>query len=308
MKVQLLTIGDELLIGQIVDTNSAWMARQLNTIGAQVIGKETVSDEVTEIVAALRRGIMQADVVLMTGGLGPTRDDVTKKALAQFYETDLLFSQETFDHISKFMILLGREVSDAHRAQCYMPQNAELMRNRMGTAPGMWFDEKEKVVVSMPGVPFEMEYLMKEEVLSRLQNRFPASPILHRTLLTVGEGESLLAERLRKLEDKLPREVKLAYLPDLGQVKLRLTARGEDEDALRLLLEEEAQKIQELLGELICGQGEESLEQVVGKLLLQRNWMLATAESCTGGYLAHRITTIPGSSGYFRGSVISTLR
>ncbi|MCB9283241.1 MAG: competence/damage-inducible protein A [Lewinellaceae bacterium] len=305
MKVHLLTIGDELLIGQVVDTNSAWMARQLNGIGAQVIGKETVPDLVEEIVAALRRGVEKADVVLVTGGLGPTKDDVTKKALATFYEVGFVFSQQTFDHISRFLSFLGREASDAHRDQCFMPQNAELLRNRMGTAPGMWFDEAGKVVVSMPGVPFEMEYLMDAEVLPRLQKRFPASPILHHTLLTAGEGESSIAERLRDLEDKLPNEVKLAYLPSLGQVKLRLTARGANEDELRRLLDQEAQKIRDLLPDLIFGREEETLEQVVGVLLQERQWKLATAESCTGGYLAHRITTVAGSSNYFKGSVIA---
>ena len=305
MKVHLLTIGDELLIGQIVDTNSAWMARELNGIGAQVTGKETVPDDVGEIVAALQRGTARADVVLVTGGLGPTKDDVTKKGLAAFYEVGFVFSQETFDHIARFMSFLGREANDAHRDQCFMPQNAELLRNRMGTAPGMWFDERGKVVVSMPGVPFEMEYLMEVEVLPRLQKRFPASPIFHQTLLTAGEGESRIAERLRELEDNLPNEVKLAYLPSLGQVKLRLTARGENEDHLRRLLDQEAQKIRNLLPDLIFGRGEQTLEQVVGALLRERNWMLATAESCTGGYLAHLITTIAGSSEYYKGSVIA---
>lgn len=305
MKVQLLTIGDELLIGQIVDTNSAWMARQLNLIGAQVIGKETVSDNTEEIVAALQRGVEKADVVLVTGGLGPTRDDVTKKALADFYETGFVFSQETFDHISRFLTRLGREASDAHRSQCLMPQNAELLRNRMGTAPGMWFDEKGKVVVSMPGVPYEMEYLMEVEVLPRLQKRFTGSPIIHYTLLTAGEGESRIAARVREIEDNLPNEVKLAYLPGLGQVRLRLTARGENEVELRRLLDQEVRKMRDTLLDIIYGQGEETLEQVVGNLLKERNWFLATAESCTGGYLAHRITTIAGSSTYFKGSVIA---
>ncbi|MBK7406757.1 MAG: competence/damage-inducible protein A [Saprospirales bacterium] len=305
MKVQLLTIGDELLIGQIVDTNSAWMARQLNAIGAQVVGKETVADTAGEIVAALQRGVGKADVVLVTGGLGPTRDDVTKKALADFYEEGFVFSQETFDHITRFMTRLGREPSDSHRTQCFMPQNAALLHNRMGTAPGMWFDEKGKVVVSMPGVPYEMEYLMEVEVLPRLQKRFPGSPIIHHTILTAGEGESRIAERISEIEDNLPNEVKLAYLPGLGQVRLRLTARGENEGHLRRLLDQEARKIQETLPDIIYGQGEETLEQVIGVLLQQRNWLLSTAESCTGGYLAHRITTIAGSSAYYKGSVVA---
>lgn len=305
MKVRLLTIGDELLIGQVVDTNSAWMARQLNLIGARVTGKETVGDDHGEIVEALRRGLAAADVVLVTGGLGPTRDDITKKAIAEFYGLGFVFSQETFEHIARFLEHLGKAVHDAHRDQCFMPQNALLLRNKMGTAPGMWFDEAGKVVVSMPGVPYEMEYLMQNEVLPRLQKRFPASPILHHTLLTAGEGESVIAARIAEVEDQLPEGIKLAYLPSLGEVRLRLSATGANELQLRRLLEKEALKIKKLLPELIYGEGEVKLEEVVGKLLREKNLKLGTAESCTGGYLAHRVTSVPGASEYFKGSVIA---
>ena len=305
MKVHLLTIGDELLIGQVVDTNAAWMARQLNLIGARVEGKETVGDSTEEIAEALGRGMAKADVVLVTGGLGPTRDDITKKAIAEFFGVGFVFSQETFDHITRFLERVGQTVSGAHRDQCFMPQNALLLRNRMGTAPGMWFDEGGKVVVSMPGVPYEMEYLMDAEVLPRLQQRFPASPMLHHTLLTAGEGESRIAARIAEVENKLPAELKLAYLPSLGEVRLRLTARGTDEAALRLLLDREVGKIKDLLPDLIYGEGEERLEGVLGNMLRERNWTLATAESCTGGYLAHLITTVPGASDYFKGSVVA---
>jgi nicotinamide-nucleotide amidase len=305
MNVQLLTIGDELLIGQVVDTNAAWIARELNAIGAQLVGKETVGDSEEAIVEALRRGTQRADVVLMTGGLGPTKDDVTKKALSHFYGVGFVFSQETFNHIDRFLSRLGRVPSGLHREQCLMPQNALLLRNKMGTAPGMWFDEAGTVVVSMPGVPFEMEYLMQAEVLPRLRERFPGLPIIHQTLLTAGEGESQIAERLRELEENLPNEVKLAYLPDLGLVRLRLTARGPDEALLRALLDREMQKIREVLPDLVFGKERDTLEGVVGALLKQRGWMMATAESCTGGYLAHRITTVPGSSAFFKGSVIA---
>lgn len=305
MKVQLLTIGDEILIGQIVDTNSAWMARELNGIGAQVVGKETVGDTEEDIIDALRRGLSRADVVLITGGLGPTRDDVTKKALAAFFEVGFVFSQETFTHIDRFLTRLGRVALEAHREQCFMPQNALLLRNKMGTAPGMWFDEKGKVVVSMPGVPFEMQYLMEAEVLPRLRQRFGASPIIHRTLHTAGEGESRIAERLREVEDNLPNEVKLAYLPDLGLVRLRLTARGDDEAKLRELLDQQSRKILDTLPDLIFGEEGETLERIVGGLLKERQWTMATAESCTGGFIAHKITSVPGSSAYFKGSVVA---
>ncbi|MBK6622183.1 MAG: competence/damage-inducible protein A [Saprospirales bacterium] len=305
MKARLLTIVAELLIGQVVDTNSAWMARQLNLIGARVAGKETVGDDPGEIVEGLQRALAAADVVLVTGGLGPTRDDITKKAIADFYKVGFVFSQETFEHIGRFLERMGKVLNDAHRDQCFMPQNALLLRNKMGTAPGMWFDENGKVVVSMPGVPYEMEYLMENEVLPRLQERFPASPILHHTLLTAGEGESVIAERIAEVEDQLPEELKLAYLPSLGEVRLRLTATGSDEPRLRQLLEGEVRKIRDLLPELIYGEGQTKLEEVVGKLLREKNWKLGTAESCTGGYLAHRMTSVPGASDYFKGSVIA---
>lgn len=305
MKVQLLTIGDELLIGQVVDTNSAWMARQLNLIGAQVLGKEAVGDDEDDIIAALTRACSRADVVLMTGGLGPTKDDITKKAIATFLGEGFVFSQETYDYIVRFFARMGREAVEVHRDQCFMPQSAVLLRNKMGTAPGMWFEHKGKVLISMPGVPYEMEYLMENEVAPRLQKRFPASPICHRTLSTAGEGETRIADLLKELEDNLPNEVKLAYLPSLGQVRLRLTARGADEARLQQTLDLESQKILDLLPDLIFGQGEETLEEVVGKMLRARNMTIATAESCTGGFLAHRITSLAGASAYFKGSVIA---
>lgn len=305
MKVQILTIGDELLIGQVVDTNSAWMARQLNLIGAQALGKETVGDDEEDIIAALTRACSRAEVVLITGGLGPTKDDITKKAIATFLGEGFVFSQETYDYIVRFFARMGREAVEVHRDQCFMPQSAVLLRNKMGTAPGMWFEHKGKVLVSLPGVPYEMEYLMENEVLPRLQKRFPASPIYHRTLSTAGEGETRIADRLKELEEKLPNEVKLAYLPSLGQVRLRLTARGADEVSLQQTLDLESKKILDLLPDLIFGQGEETLEEVVGKMLRARNLTIATAESCTGGFLAHRITSLAGASAYFKGSVIA---
>jgi nicotinamide-nucleotide amidase len=305
MNVRLLTIGDELLIGQVVDSNAAWMARHLNAIGARVLGKETVGDSEEEIAEALRRALDKADVVLMTGGLGPTKDDITKKALAAFFGEGFVFSQETYDHIVRFMTRLGREASEVHRDQCFMPQSAVLLRNRMGTAPGMWFEHEGKVLASMPGVPYEMEYIMEHEVLPRLQQRFPASPIIHRTFSTAGEGETRIADRLKELEDSLPNEVKLAYLPGLGQVRLRLTARGADAVELQRILDQQTQRLRDLLPDLIYGQDEETLEEVVGKMLKARNWTIATAESCTGGFLAHRITSLAGASDYFKGSVIA---
>jgi nicotinamide-nucleotide amidase len=305
MNVQILTVGDELLIGQVIDSNSAWMAKQLNLIGAQVTGIQTTGDDLGEMVEALQRAAKKADVVLITGGLGPTRDDVTKKALAQYFDTGFVFSQETFAYIERFFSRLGRTATDAHRQQCFMPQNASLLPNKMGTAPGMWFDEDDVVYVSMPGVPYEMQYLMQKEVLPRLQDRFPGAPILHKTIRTVGEGESNIAKRLETFEAELPNNVKLAYLPSLGQVRLRLTARGGSRDQLEQTLERYVQELEGLVDDLVFGFDDQTLEEVVGETLRAKKLTVGTAESCTGGFLAHRITSIPGSSDYFLGSIIA---
>lgn len=305
MKVHILTIGDEILIGQITDTNAAWMARQLNLQGAQLAGKSSVGDDDDDIQRALGQALERADAVLITGGLGPTKDDITIKALADFFGVDLVFSEPTWERIQRLFESWGRSTTPAHRQQCFMPANAQLLHNKMGTAPGMWFEHGEKVVVSMPGIPYEMEYLMEHEVLPRLARHFPGRPIAHRTLLTVGEGESRIAARIEAFEDELPPHIKLAYLPNLGKVRLRLTGVGSNQAELEKELDQKAKELEALIPELVFGYEKEQLEAVIGSLLLERNLTLGTAESCTGGHLAHRITSVPGSSAYFIGSVVS---
>lgn len=305
MTVHLLNIGDELLIGQVINTNAAWMAQQLNLHGARVTGVTTIGDDHEEIISALDNALQQTDVVLITGGLGPTKDDITKKALADFFGVGMVFHESTFERITRIMEKWGRKVKDSHREQCYMPENAEILPNKVGTAPGMWFDYEGKIIVSMPGVPYEMQYLMEYEVIPNLRKRFPGLPIAHRTILTVGEGESVIAERIADIEDALPGFIKLAYLPGLGQVRLRLTGVDPNEANLNAQLDQWAAKITARIPELIFGYGDAQLEAVVGQQLRDRNLTLATAESCTGGYLAHLITSIPGSSDYFQGSVIA---
>lgn len=305
MKIHLITVGDEILIGQVVDTNSAWMARQLNLAGARISGISSAGDREEEIRRALKEALAQADAVLMTGGLGPTKDDITKKALADFFGVELEFHEATYGRIVRFFERLGRPATEAHRLQCYMPANATLLPNKMGTAPGMWFEKDGKVIVSMPGVPYEMEYLMEYEVIPRLRRFFPGLPIAHRTILTAGEGESGIAERLERLEDELPPHIKLAYLPNLGQVRLRLTGSHPDEESLNRELDFYARKIVEELDSLVFGFDTDRLEAAVGRLLKEQGKMLVTAESCTGGYLAHLITSVPGSSSYFKGSIIA---
>ncbi len=305
MRIHILTIGDELLIGQTIDTNSGWIGRQLNLHGAHLVGIATVGDDAEAIRTTLDQALNKADAVLITGGLGPTKDDITKKTLADYFGAELVFHQPTYDRILRIFERLERTPTEAHRRQCFLPANAELLPNRMGTAPGMWFEHQGKIVVSMPGVPYEMEYLMEKEVIPRLLRRFPGRPIAHRTLLTVGEGESNIAARLTAFEKNLPDGFKLAYLPNLGQVRLRLTATGDDQEELERRLEEKATELAGLIPDLLFGRENDSLEAVIGQQLLEHQITLGTAESCTGGYLAHRITAVPGSSRYFSGGVVS---
>lgn len=305
MHVSILTVGDEILIGQIVDTNSAWMGQQLNLAGASVKRILSVGDDLSAIRKGLDQTLAEADIVLMTGGLGPTKDDITKKALAEYMNVPLVFHEPTFERIVRIFEQFNRKVTDAHRQQGYLPANAEVLPNKMGTAPGMWMEWNGKVIVSMPGVPFEMHYLMENEVLPKLKMRFPGKPIAHRTLLTAGEGESIIAETISDWEDNLPDNLKLAYLPSLGQVRLRITGTDNDEQALNAVLDQKAAELQALLGDIVYGSGTDQLEAAVGRMLKARNLKLATAESCTGGYIAHLISSIPGASSYYSGSILA---
>jgi nicotinamide-nucleotide amidase len=305
MKVQIITIGDEILIGQIIDTNSAWMAQQLNANGAQVVRIDSIGDEYDEIQQTLDQAITNADVVLITGGLGPTKDDITKKALADYFGAEMEFHQPSFDRIVKIFERWGRTTTEAHRLQCYMPNNAELLFNKMGSAPGMWFEHNNTVIVSMPGVPYEMKYIMEHGVIPKLKERFPMQPILHKTIRTVGEGESRIAARIEDIESSLPKHIKLAFLPSLGTVRLRLTAKGKTEEELATEIQHYSQQIEERIPELIFGYGTQKLEEVVGHLLKERGLNLATAESCTGGHIGHKITSIPGSSAYYLGGFVA---
>ena len=305
MEAIIVTIGDEILIGQVVDTNSSWIARQLNLQGIKVEEMLSVADTKEAITESLQYAFSKADLVLMTGGLGPTKDDITKKTIADYYGVGMEFHQPTYDYIERLFKRLGRSTTEAHRLQCFMPLNATLIENKMGSAPGMWFDENDQVLISMPGVPYEMEYIMINGILPKLKNRFISLPIAHRTILTVGEGESRLALKIEPFEDDLPENIKLAYLPGLGQVRLRLTGRGKDEKELNRQLDEQVEKLKGIIPEFIFGYEKNTLENIVGELLKHQSKTLSTAESCTGGHIAHRITSISGSSDYFMGSVVS---
>jgi nicotinamide-nucleotide amidase len=305
MDIHIITVGDEILIGQTIDTNSAWMGETLNRFGARIQEITTVADDLEDIVNSLERAFERCDIVLMTGGLGPTKDDVTKKAITEYYGTDFVFSQATYDRIVSLFKKWGRSTTAAHREQCYMPSNAELLLNKKGTAPGMWMERDGKVLVSMPGVPYEMKYLMEFEVIPRLVNNYQTEAIAHRTIRTVGEGESRIAARIEDFEESLPEHIKLAYLPGSGQVKLRLTGRGKTQQILEQELEALEQQLVPQIEELVYGYDKTSLEEAIGELLKSQGKKMATAESCTGGYIAHKLTSISGSSAYYWGSVVA---
>lgn len=305
MKVEIITIGEEILIGQIIDTNSAWMAQQLNDIGAKVSRIVTISDEIETIKSALAEAENRADLVLITGGLGPTRDDMTKTALAQYFDCDMQFYPDIAEHIAKLFSRFGKTMTEMNRLQAELPSACEPLQNNQGTAPGMWFEKDTTVFVSMPGVPYEMKAIMSDHVFPRIVERFKTPTILHRTVLTMGMGESWLAERIVEWEDALPKEVKLAYLPSPGRVRLRLSAIGQNMIDLREILDKEVEKLVSLIPDLVFGFDDDKIEKVIGRLLKAKGKTLSTAESCTGGMIAHQITSVSGSSSYFLGSVVS---
>ena len=304
MNCEIITIGDELLIGQVIDTNSAWMAEQLNQIGIRVEQITSISDQREHILTTLKAATDRADVIFMTGGLGPTRDDITKTTLCEYFNTHLVFSEEAFNNIKRIFKTRGFRLTELNRAQAEVPENCTMLLNINGTAPGMWFEKNSKIYISMPGVPFEMKALMTDNILPRLAHLSPVS-IIHRTILTQGVGESFLAAQIEAWETALPPFIKLAYLPQPGIVRLRLTASGTDKVSLEQNLTDETQKLYVLIPQYIFGEGEDTLELIVGRLLKKQNYTLATAESCTGGYIAHLITSVPGSSAYFKGSVVA---
>ncbi len=313
MTAYILTIGDEILIGQITDTNSGWMAQQLNLQGIRIVGKSSVGDVHDEIVDSIKYALSKADLVLTTGGLGATKDDITKKAIADFLGDTMIFHDETHARLTYFFKKVNREVSEMNKNSCFMPSKAKILNNDRGLAPAMWFDiasesgsvSEKKVLVSMPGVPFEMQHLMTDRVLPKLSLEMPVSPIVHRTVLTAGEGETNLAEKLSDFEDNLPKNIKLAYLPSLGTVRLRLTARGENEAVLQEQIEKLKTQMVELVKPTVAGFDDETMPEIIGKILRGSQLTLATAESCTGGYLAHLITGVSGSSDYYRGGIVS---
>ncbi|PST83430.1 competence/damage-inducible protein A [Pedobacter yulinensis] len=305
MLAEIITIGDEILIGQIVDTNSAWMGRQLNLAGIAVKQITSVSDDAAHISEALAAAQKRAQVILITGGLGPTKDDITKFTLAAYFKMGMRRDAETLAHVESFFKRSNRPMLETNIRQADVPDGCTVIQNRNGTAPCMWFEQGGSIVVSMPGVPFEMMYLMDEEIIPRLKQRFALPAIHHRTILTSGLGESFLAAQIADLEDALPSHIKLAYLPKLGQVRLRLSARGEDEAALAAETDLHAQAMMSRLAGHVVIDRDIPLEKALIDQLKERNLTVSTAESCTGGYIAHLITQHPGCSAVFKGGVVS---
>ena len=304
INAELLTIGDEILYGQIVDTNSQWMSVELDKIGIKVIRKTTVGDVEQDMLTAFAEAESRVDIILITGGLGPTSDDLTKPVLAKYFNCGLQINEEALTEVTEFFISRGRELTEINRQQAALPTACEKITNAMGTAPGMWFNKGNKVFMSMPGVPHEMKKMMTEQVLPRLKQKYLLPVIHHKVIRTIGLGESFLAEKIADWEKALPTHLKLAYLPSLGEVKLRLTGFGDSLPQLQKETDEQVVKLKELVGQFIYGYGEEPIEVAIGKLLKEKKLNLSIAESCTGGYLSHLITSVPGSSDYFLGSII----
>ena len=301
---ELLTIGDEILYGQIVDTNSQWMSVELDKIGVRVVRKTTVGDQEDEILTALAEAETRADIILITGGLGPTSDDLTKPCLARYFNCELALHEEALAEVTEFFKSRGRELTEVNRQQAALPVCCTKITNSLGTAPGMWFDKNKKVFVSMPGVPHEMKKMMKDIIIPKLQQQFNTPVIHHKVIRTVGIGESFLADKISEWEKNLPAHIKIAYLPSLGEVKVRLTAFGNKIEQLQLETDHLIKSLMPLAGEFVYGYDDTTLEVAIGNLLREKKPTLSIAESCTGGYLSHLITSVPGSSDYFQGSMI----
>lgn len=307
MRAYILTVGDEILIGQVADTNAAFMAAALNEAGVEIVEHLSVADGRQPIHAGVERALAAADLVLMTGGLGPTKDDVTKQVLAEYFGFELVFHEPTWERLQNIIRGFGREPTPAHRQQCYLPQNAEVLTNERGTAPGMLFRQGGKTLVSLPGVPYEMRHLVRQAVLPRLRAELDGAGEKTRslTIRTAGAGESIVAQRIVDIEDELPDHLSLAYLPNLGTVRLRLTARGTDEEALAAELAHYRARIVARISELVYGYGHRNLAQVLGDTLIEKKLRLLTTESCTGGAVAQMITANPGASRWFLGGVVA---
>ncbi len=307
MKAAIVTIGDEILIGQIVDTNSSYIAKALDKIGIATHEMLSISDDKMHILQTFQKLQNKVQVVFVTGGLGPTKDDITKKTFCDYFEDVLVENSAVLDHVRSIIEgFYKRPITQINKEQALVPSTARVLFNQMGTAPGMWMEKEQTVFISLPGVPYEMKYLMDNEVVPSLAAKFERPYILHQTIMTYGRGESLIAEQIETWEDNLPDFIKLAYLPSPGKVRLRLTARGSNKEKLQLEMAKQVEQLDLLLHDIIVGYNEdEAIEVVVGRLLTEKELTIASAESCTGGKIAATLSAVPGASNYFKGSVVS---
>ncbi|MDO4190305.1 MAG: competence/damage-inducible protein A [Bacteroidales bacterium] len=305
MKAHIISIGDELLIGQVVNTNASWMAAELNKQNIDVSRIVTISDDADDIRTNIEKSMAEADVVLVTGGLGPTKDDITKKTLADMFHSQLVVHQPSLDNVTDYFAKRGLPLSEVNKQQALVLADCEPIRNMVGTAPTMWIERNGRVVVSMPGVPFEMQWVMSHHIVPKLVSRMGHEAIVHKTVMTFGIGESFLSDKIEPWETNLPTNIKLAYLPQAGKVRLRLTAHGNDKNALIALVDKEVEKLQGYIADNIYGYDDESMESIVGRLLLERGETLATAESCTGGLVGRKVVAIAGASNYYQGGIIA---
>ena len=304
MFAEIITIGDELLIGQVTDTNSAWMGRELNKVGIEVIRVVSVRDRADEITEAVDDAMNRADIVLMTGGLGPTKDDITKQTLCAYFDTELVFSEEVFENIKR--VLASKIPMNAlNKSQAMVPKDCLVINNRVGSASVSWFEKNGKVLVSMPGVPQEMITVMSEEVIPRLRKKFDTDVIIHKTFTVKNYPESVLAEKLESWEEALPESIKLAYLPKPGIIRLRLTGRGKHKEEVQSQISVEGCKLKYILGDAVFDEEDTPLEILIGNLLREKNLTVSTAESCTGGSIAAKLTSVSGSSDYFKGGIVA---
>lgn len=307
MKAAIVTIGDEILIGQIVDTNSSYIAKALDKIGIATHEMLSISDDKTHILQTFQKLQNEVQIVIVTGGLGPTKDDITKKTFCDYFDDYLIENEVVLAHVKDLIEgIYKRPITKINKEQALVPSTAKVFYNKVGTAPGMWMEKEQTVFISLPGVPYEMKYLIDNEVVPSLAAKFERPFIIHQTLMTYGRGESLIAEQIEAWEDNLPDFIKLAYLPSPGKVRLRLTARGANREQLQVEMAKQVQQLDLLLHDIIVGYNEdEAIEVVLSRLLVEKKRSLATAESCTGGKIAATLTAVPGASNYFKGSVVS---
>lgn len=306
ISAEVITIGDEILFGQITDTNTQFISEKLSQIGIKTIRKSSVGDSKDEILKIFAEATTRAQIIIITGGLGPTKDDITKHTICEFFNDNLVMHEPTLAHVTSFFEKRGRPMLEINKQQALVPSKAKVLFNDWGTAPGMWIENNEKIFVSLPGVPYEMKLILENRVIPEIKSYFQTPFIFHKMIHTSGLGESYLAELIKDWEDNLPQHMKLAYLPSLGIVKLRITATGENQKLLAQETEKQVIDLQKLIPNYIFGyDADAKLEEVVGKLLLSKYKTISTAESCTGGYISHLLTSISGSSAYYKGSVIS---